>query len=241
MSKASVEAPRDEAELLRRARALGGLRVGELARDLGVALPTDSRRAKGTVGVLLERALGATARSRSVPDFEALGIEMKTLPVDDAGAPVESTFVCVLPAREMLELAWEASPVRRKLAHVLWVLVDSARGRAVADRRIGAAFLWKLASDTEAMLRADWEAHRDRMARDGLDALDAHSGEHLQVRPKAAHGGVRALHVDEDGDCATVLPRGFYLRTHFTHRVVREGLGWTRDRGLEPSIDPASR
>src|SRR5688500_18797590 len=90
----AASAPATESELMARARALSGMSLAELARQFGIAVPEAQLRAKGWVGQLLERALGATAGSRAKPDFEALGIELKTLPVDGRGQPKESTFVC---------------------------------------------------------------------------------------------------------------------------------------------------
>lgn len=47
--------------------------------------------------MLLELYLGAMAGSKPEQDFPELGIELKTIPVDAAGKPLETTFVCVAP------------------------------------------------------------------------------------------------------------------------------------------------
>ena len=39
-------------------------------------------------------ALGASAGNKSLPDFESLDIELKTLPVSTEGQVLETTFVC---------------------------------------------------------------------------------------------------------------------------------------------------
>ena len=132
-----VTPPRDERELLERAQALAGLRLAELSARFALTVPPDLRRAKGFVGGLIERALGATAGSRALPDFPELAIELKTLPVDRGGAPVESTFVCTIPLTEIGEVEWIDSRVRRKLAQVLWIPVDGERSIPIAERRIG--------------------------------------------------------------------------------------------------------
>ena len=72
----NVAAPYDEAELLARAAELAGLRLHELALRFGAPVPPDLRRAKGFVGGLLERALGATAARERCPLSRA-GIELK--------------------------------------------------------------------------------------------------------------------------------------------------------------------
>ena len=78
----NVSPPQTEQELVDRAGQLAGLSLRELALSLGLPVPADLRRAKGFVGGMLERALGATAGSRALPDFPGLHIELKTLPVE---------------------------------------------------------------------------------------------------------------------------------------------------------------
>lgn len=213
--------PASEAELLERAGALAGRTLGEVAAELGVDVPAELTRAKGWVGQLVERALGAFAASRDCPDFEHLGIELKTLPVDRRGRPVETTFVCTVPLREIGEVPWEQSRLRRKLARVLWVPVQGERTLAVAERRIGAPLLWSPDPEQEAALRYDWEELAGLIGRGDIDAVTAHLGRHLQVRPKAAHSRVRRRSIDAEGELRETLPRGFYLRTSFTAAILR--------------------
>ncbi|MDF3065757.1 MAG: mismatch repair protein MutH [Polyangiaceae bacterium] len=212
--------PRDEAELLARAAELAGLRLAELAGRFAVAVPPDLRRAKGFVGGLLERALGATAGSRAVPDFPDLHIELKTLPVDRGGSPVESTFVCTIPLAEIGEVEWAESRVRRKLSRVLWVPVEGERTIVVAERRIGQALLYELTAEDEALLRADWEELSGYIGRGHVEELRGHFGKVLQIRPKAAHSRARRLGFDAEGAPFAALPRGFYLRPSFTGSLL---------------------
>ncbi len=215
--------PGCEEALLRRARALSGATLGQLARDAGAELPATPARRKGLAGRLLEERLGATAGSRGAPDFEALGVELKTLPVRGDGRPLESTWVCHLPAEAGL-LPWEASPVRRKLARVLWVPLEGSRAIPWARRRVGTAFLWSPDAAEAELLAADWCALTDRVLLDGADAVSAHEGAVLQLRPKAAHGGVRVPGLGADGQATSIHPRGFYLRARFTAQILARHL-----------------
>lgn len=215
-----MKPPETEAELVARAGELAGLPLSELARRLGAEVPLDLRRAKGFVGGLLERALGASAGSRALPDFPELGVELKTLPVDRGGVPVESTFVCTIPLTEIGQVEWADSRVRRKLAKVLWVPVEGERAIAVAERRIGQALLYRLPPEDEAVLRADWEELAGFIGRGHVEELSGHLGKYLQIRPKAAHSRARRLGFDADGAPFAALPRGFYLRPTFTGAVL---------------------
>ncbi len=213
-------APTSEAELVARAAALAGRTLGELAVELGVAVPPDLRRAKGFAGQLLERALGATAGSRAEPDFPALGVELKTIPVDERGRPCESTFVCTIDSVAIGAVEWERSLVRCKLLRVLWVPVEGSRALAVGARRLGAALLWSPSPAEEAALRFDWEELAGLIGRGDVEQVTGHLGRHLQVRPKAAHGRARRRALDPDGMSFAALPRGFYLRASFTAAIL---------------------
>jgi DNA mismatch repair protein MutH len=217
---AAPAAPSSEIELLARARALAGLRLGELAERLERPVPVDLRRAKGFVGQLVELGLGATAASRAGPDFAELGVELKTLPVDASGRPVESTFVCTISLTEVGDIEWERSPVRAKLARVLFVPVEGERERPVAERRLGTPLLWSPSAEEERELKFDWDELAGRIGRGDVESITGHLGRYLQVRPKAADSHARRRALDADGVAFQALPRGFYLRSLFTARIV---------------------
>jgi len=212
------------AELLGAAGFVAGLRLGELAFLLGIPVPPDLRRAKGFVGSLLERALGASASSRAVPDFPELGVELKTLPVDASGHCLESTFVCTAEARDLEIVEWEQCRLWAKLRCVLWVPVEGTRAVPVEQRRVGAPFLWQPDQTEQALLRADWELLVSLLARGKFDSLSGHLGRHLQLRPKAAKGSSRRPALDEDGARVLAQPKGFYLRARFTEALLRRHL-----------------
>jgi len=217
---AAPPAPRTEAELLQRAEALGGLSLAELAARFGQSVPRDPVRAKGWFGQLVEVALGATAASLPEPDFQLIGVELKSLPIDARGRPKESTYVCTVALTDNVGLTWEDSLVRRKLARVLWLPVESAAERPLAERRIGTALLWSPDAEEEDALRRDWEELMDMVCLGELERISARHGTWLQIRPKAADSRALCASTDANGDAALSLPRGFYLRTRFTARLL---------------------
>lgn len=217
--------PRSEAELLERATRIAGEKLGTLAARLGIVAPETLTRHKGWVGNLIERALGASAGSRAMPDFETLGVELKTLPVDSTGRPLESTFVCTIPLAEIGEVEWHASRVRRKLMRVLWMPVEGVRELKVPERRIGAPVLWSPSDEELAALRSDWEDLAGLIGRGAVESVTGHLGKCLQIRPKARNSHARRRGVDADGARLVTLPRGFYLRATFTEAIVRRAFG----------------
>lgn len=167
----------------------------------------------------MEKALGADAGSSSEPDFTRLGVELKTLPIGKNGRPSESTFVCTAPLSLVEEVSWVESRVRNKLARVLFVPVEGDRELALATRRIGRAWLWSPSAAHDQLLADDWEEIAGVVGRGGVEALTAHVGQALQVRPKAANSRVRTRTLDDDG-LLHINPRGFYLRASFTGALL---------------------
>jgi DNA mismatch repair protein MutH len=214
--------PADERELVERAESLAGESLGRLAARAGIRVPENLRRAKGWVGDLLEYLLGATAQSRPVPDFETLGIELKTLPLNARQQPQESTFVSTVPMADVAGLQWADSPVRAKLECVLWIPIEATREVPLEHRRVGHPILWRPTPDEAAILRADWEEHIEHIALGRLEELDARMGTYLQVRPKAFTRDDRTATFGADGAPTTSLPRGFYLRTSLTRKILSQ-------------------
>jgi len=214
--------PVDTIDLLHRARGLAGRTVAEIALSLGLAVPELGTRGKGRIGNLVEKALGATAGSAAAPDFPHLGIELKTIPVDGSGRPLESTFVCTISLGDADTTSWETSLVRAKLAHVLWLPIVTARGRPAAERRVGTPLLWQPTADQEAILRADFDDIMGRIGVGGVEGLTARAGRWLQVRPKARTGRARTWSFGPEGELIATVPRGFYLRARFTQALLRD-------------------
>lgn len=209
-------------ELFERAGQLAGQRFADLAARAELAIPADLRRDKGWVGMMLEHYLGATAGSKPTQDFPELGIELKTLPVDAAGKPLETTFVCVAPLLNIAGVNWQTSNVRNKLQCVLWLPIDGRREIPLADRVVGSAFIWQPTTQQQAILQRDWEEHMDRIALGQVEHITARQGEALQIRPKAADGSALTDAIGPDGSIIQVRPRGFYLKKNFTEQIIQQ-------------------
>ncbi|WP_437612834.1 DNA mismatch repair endonuclease MutH [Erwinia sp. V71] len=208
--------PEDEASLLARAQSLAGYTLAELAQRAQLPMPADLKRDKGWVGALLERHLGASAGSKPEQDFAEIGVELKTIPVDSLGRPLETTFVCVAPLTGNSGVTWQTSHVRHKLARVLWIPVEGDRAIPLAERRVGAPLLWSPNADEEEQLRRDWEELMDMIVLGQVERITARHGEYLQIRPKAANSKALTEGIGEDGQPIMTLPRGFYLKKSFT-------------------------
>lgn len=209
-------------ELFSRASALAGRRFGDLAAQAGLSIPQDLRRDKGWVGMLLEHYLGATAGSKPIQDFPELGVELKTLPVDANGEPLETTFVCVAPLTGIDGIQWHNSNVYNKLQRVLWLPIDGRRTVPLAERVVGSAFIWQPSAEQQQCLQQDWEEHMDRIALGQVESITARQGSALQIRPKAADGSALTEAFGPQGEIIRVRPRGFYLKKNFTRQIIQQ-------------------
>ncbi|MFM2486508.1 DNA mismatch repair endonuclease MutH [Celerinatantimonas yamalensis] len=207
--------------LLTRSEQIAGLTLAEIAAHLGVQLPANARKEKGWTGQLIELWLGATAGSKPQQDFPHLGVELKTLPIDRNGRPLESTYVCMTPLLNARGETWQSCNVRNKLAQVLWVPILAERAIPIAQRIVGNALLWRPSAAQETILKQDWEELMEAVAFGQIEQLTARHGEALQLRPKAANSQVRTKAIGPNGQIIETLPRGFYLRRSFTESLLR--------------------
>ncbi len=213
--------PKSEQELLERAQAIAGVTFQDLADEAGIEVPVDLRRDKGWVGQLLEWHLGAPAGSKPQQDFTNLGIELKSIPISHTGKPLETTFVSVAPLTGVHGITWETSHVRNKLSRVLWIPVQGEREIPLSDRCVGSPLIWSPNQEEENILRQDWEELMEKIVLGHFDQITARIGEALHLRPKAANSKALTEAYNANGKPIKTLPRGFYLRTQFTHSILQ--------------------
>lgn len=216
--------PQTLEQLLSQAQSIAGLTFGELADELHIPVPPDLKRDKGWVGGLLERALGATAGSKAEQDFSHLGVELKTLPINAEGYPLETTFVSLAPLVQNSGVKWENSHVRHKLSCVLWMPIEGGRYIPLRERHIGAPILWKPTAEQERQLKQDWEELMDLIVLGKLDQITARIGEVMQLRPKGANSRSITKGIGRNGEVIETLPLGFYLRKAFTAGILNDFL-----------------
>lgn len=219
---AAARAPQSEAELLKRAHAIAGKTLQELAEQMGSKVPKALLHAKGWTGQLLESYLVTTAGTKSAPDFEHLQIELKTIPIDAQQRPKETTYVCVAPLIHQGHIAWRDSIVYQKLKRVLWVPIEADPALPIHKRRIGVSVLWSPSQKQEEILKHDFEEHMEKICLGQVESISAYQGVYLQIRPKAANSKALTAAIGLNGTVIQTLPRGFYLRTQFTEEILRQ-------------------
>jgi DNA mismatch repair protein MutH len=216
-------APHDNLEaLLAHARALIGVELGDLADQLGLPVPPGNVRTKGWSGQIIERELGVETGGARGPDFAALGIELKTVPVSADLMPLESTAVCQIDPIAIAAEPWASSYVRQKLARVLFIPLEVPPGpSSVGERRVAAACLWSPDAAQEAILSADFDLFVRGYFRQGrVEEITGHLGQALQVRPKGRNAADQRAGYDAQGRVTRVGKCGFYLRPAFVAAIL---------------------
>ena len=208
--------------MLSRCDTLAGKSLRQVADELNVVVPETRTRAKGWAGQLIEYYLGATAASQPEPDFRTLGIELKTIPVNQRGKAKESTFVCMVPMTASSGLLWSDSTVKHKLDRVLWVPIEADPNILPGNSRVGNAFLWSPSPEQAQVLEQDWQELIEMVCFGEFGKISSKHGEYLQIRPKAADSSSLARITLPDGEAGLTLPRGFYLRARFTNMLLNE-------------------
>ncbi|HVR63765.1 MAG TPA: MutH/Sau3AI family endonuclease [Polyangia bacterium] len=209
--------------LLAHARALVGVELGDLADQLGLPVPVGAVQTKGWSGQIIERELGVESGGVRGPDFAALGVELKTVPVDVERVPQESTAVCHIDPIAIAGDSWETSYVREKLRRVLFVALEVPPGSvSVGERRVVAAGLWSPGPAEEEILRNDFMLFvRAYFRRGRADEITGHLGTALQVRPKGRNAADMRDGYDAAGRPTRVGKSGFYLRPSFVAAILR--------------------
>ena len=215
-----VQRPENVDELMQRCYSIAGLSIGEIASNHG-QVPEKLLHYKGWFGQLIETVLGADAGSTPTQDFYELGIELKTIPLDEEYHPLETTFVCITPLMGVSGMIYEESNVRNKLNCVLWVPFSGSRNIPVSERTVYTPFLWSPSREEDLVLRADWNDHMEKIATGQIESITARDGDVLQIRPKAADGKALTKAIGADGSIIMTRPRGFYLRKCFTDSIIR--------------------
>lgn len=221
MNAVMVAPPQTITELHERAMQLAGQSIGDIAQRYKVDVPANLLHHKGWLGDFMESVLGADAGNLSEADFQQLGIELKTIPLNAKGHPAESTFVCSIDMDKAHHLDWQQSRVYRKLRHVLFIPIHSHNKHTIQERIIATPLFWQPSSSELNQLKQDWLESMELIQLGKLEQLDSRTGKYLQVRPKAANARMLTQAIDEDGESCLTLPRGFYLRASFTRHIFQ--------------------
>ncbi|WWO99541.1 MAG: DNA mismatch repair endonuclease MutH [Candidatus Dasytiphilus stammeri] len=212
----------NEKTLLALSQSLAGYNLGDLAAHVGLKIPIDLKSNKGWIGNLIEKCLGVNAKSKPQPDFSNLGIELKTIPINSYGCPLQSTFICSvsLSMNKNIGITWKISNVRHKISRILWVPIEGEKKVPLPLRRVGTPFLWSPNSYEEDIIRCDWEELITLIICGEIENVSTRNGEVLQIRHKAIINNKYPKIIGKDGHSIIIRPLSFYLRKNFTAIIL---------------------
>jgi DNA mismatch repair protein MutH len=179
---------------------------------------------KSAAAGVLRAYLGVKPKGRSA-DFQRFGVEIKTVPVDSSGRPVESTSFPTFIHEELAFETWEDSDLLGRLNRILFILIERAKGQPQEEAVVRRAFFW---SPSEAELRAirmEWEQFRDLIVQGHAAHLPkASETVYIHVRPK----GRDARDRDLAPGGVDVIRKCFWLNDRYVERIVDEHRGHPR-------------
>lgn len=196
---------------------LAGKSIRLLAAELNISLPANLKTNKGFIGQLVERALGLVPNSSAQADFDHLGLELKTIPINSSGKVQESTYVTTLQLNDC-GTKFKDSLVYQKIKHILWIPVYT--NKVLAKTTIGKPIFWKPNNNQLQALQTDYNEIMEMIYFGEIEQITADIGTYLHIRPKAANAKALSWIIDASGNCVQTLPRGFYLRTALTQKIV---------------------
>ncbi|MBU3827548.1 MAG: DNA mismatch repair protein MutH [Candidatus Anaerobiospirillum merdipullorum] len=208
-------------ELRQRLELICGKTISELAGALNLSIPQGNTHSKGYTGGLIELYLGAAAPNLGAPDFPFLGIELKTVPVDELFTPIESTFICHAPIKDIRGLDFYHSTLYAKIRLTLYVFVLTAKKMPIRQRRVVDYLLYQMPPADLLQVKADYDELMELITQGQGKQITARIGTLVQLRPKAPNGQRLTAIVDEDGAVSTTRPRGFYMRRSYMAKICK--------------------
>ncbi|WWO95520.1 MAG: DNA mismatch repair endonuclease MutH [Candidatus Dasytiphilus stammeri] len=212
----------NEKKLLALCQSFAGYNLGDLAAYTRLNIPRDLKSNKGWIGHLIEKCLGAKVNNKPQPDFSHLGVELKTIPINSSGRPLQATFICSLSLsmKKNLGITWKISNVRNKISRILWVPIEGEKNIPLTLRKVGTPFLWSPNCYEEHLIRCDWEELIESVICGEIENVSTRNGEVLQICPKTTRGKNFTKILGKYGQIIHIRPLGFYLRKNFTALIL---------------------
>ena len=208
------ESPTDPVEaLLRRFEPFVGMTVGEVANRHGI----EPGRGKSRVSAVLRRSVGLSPKKLPA-ELEALGMELKTIPLGPSAWPHEAMSFPAFDPRELAGEEWEDSELLANIQNVL--LVPTYREKRKSDllnQQVCRPFRWAAEREQLAGIRLEWELYRDLVSQGRIDRLPSESETRfIHVRP---HGKDASDRVEAPGGLV-VVKQCFWLNREFVRELV---------------------
>lgn len=199
--------------LLARLEAL----VGRTIQDVADAHRLEPGASKSRVSGVLRRAIGLKAKL--IPaHLEALGLEIKTIPLGPNAQPYEAMSFPSFDPRELVGEEWEDSDLLAGISNMLLVpIYREQRDIDLMQQRVCRPFRWSPDREQMSGIRAEWERYRE--------TFSAGSGQRMPTESETRFIHVRPHAMDakdhiEQPDGNTMVKQSFWLNRDFVRELV---------------------
>lgn len=211
----------NENHLLKHAKSMHDHSINDLSIKYNIQLK-ENKKNKGYLGNIIENFFGLKNNNKPIKDFDSLGIELKTIPINNRGIPLESTFICSVPLIKNSGLIWNTSYVRYKINRILWVPIEKNKSTNIREYRVKYPFLWSPNYEEEKKIKTDWNEIMDMIVLGKINKINSKYGEVLFVKTKTNSKKNYTQAIGENGQPIFTIPKGFYLRKKFTYLLINK-------------------
>lgn len=192
-----------------------GKDLGRLAAQFGVNPFLNGKQNKGWKGLVLERLAGLQTNVSKAPN--GLTYELKSVAFRDLGdilVPKETMAITMINPKELQEEEFFESHVWAKLKTIVFCAVQWDGKNAKQAKLLSVASL-DFAEDDDLIkeIKADYDFIRNKLIKEGFDALTGRDGKWIQARTKGM-GGINP----RTGERRPIT-RAFYARTGLVKKI----------------------
>lgn len=193
---------------------------------------------RGDLGLMVEKLFfGLVADSKSEPDFEEAGLELKTTGVIQDSRKQwkakERLVLTMIDFEGIVQESWETSSLLRKCRLILLLLYLFDRDKSVFDRKfVLNPILLDLESTEFEGLRADWEAIRNKVLQGKAHELSEGDTFVLGACRKGPGGPKEKLRTQPNSDILAKA-RAFSIKQSFLSITIQANVNGTQ---AEPPI-----
>jgi DNA mismatch repair protein MutH len=160
-----------------------GVPFADLTETLGVdGIDRPAARRKGFAGHMVEAMLGIARNSLPDPDLDAIGAEVKSIPLWPDGRPRENTKVTSLTLRYVAgDADFFTSHLYRKLRAVLFLPIQKNDNTRPHEWYLRPPFLWLPSTEQLDVIRREHAMYVEAIQAERWDMLSLEHGRYLGV------------------------------------------------------------
>ncbi|QJC29259.1 MutH/Sau3AI family endonuclease [Enterobacteriaceae endosymbiont of Plateumaris rustica] len=209
--------------LFLRASLIIGHSLNDIAKWLNYNnIPLNLNKDKGWIGKLIELCLlGIQQKNIFNQDIPQIGIEIKTIPIDEKGNTINNTFICSFPLINKNILIWKKSKLYNKLSKILWIpIITKSKNTPIGMRIIGNPIIWTPSKRDYKKIYNDWIELMKLLISGNIDYINHYNGTILLVKTKSNKNKLIEI-INQDNKIILTTPRAFYLKKKFTKTLLK--------------------